>query len=99
MLDPPPTKASARLTTTTTVVQAMKRGKSNRFAMSFRKAGSQETYTPGSASSSSSSSSATATAAEARVQRAAPPAKKKSRFADVDDAAVDTGAAESTQGR
>lgn len=74
----------------------MKRGKGNRFAMSFHKAGSQETYTPGSASSSSSSSAAAT--AEAHTQRAAPPAKKKSRFAAVDDT-IGAGAAESAQGR
>ncbi|CAM9523363.1 unnamed protein product [Scytosiphon promiscuus] len=56
----------------------MKRGSggSNRFAMNFRKAGSQETYTPG---SSSSLPQATATGPPGAV--ALPPAKKKSRFA------------------
>lgn len=69
----------------------MKRGSggSNRFAMNFRKAGSQETYAPG-------SSSLTPPGATA-----APPAKKKSRFAEVPppNAAQPGAGAGDTQGR
>ncbi|CAN0258857.1 unnamed protein product [Pylaiella littoralis] len=55
----------------------MKRGSGNRFAMNFRKAGSQEAYAPGSSSSSVSPGAMAGPPGET----AAPPAKKKSRFA------------------
>lgn len=74
----------------------MKKG-SNRFAMSFRKAGSQEAYTPGSASSASP-----AAAAPGPAGGAARPAKK-SRFARAGGGAVSQagagGSVEEVQGR
>ena len=63
----------------------MKRG-SNRFAMSFRKAGTQEAYTPGSSSSSTSiNSTGQGPSAGSSVPPVggpptSVPAKKKSRF-------------------
>ncbi|CAM9747196.1 unnamed protein product [Ascophyllum nodosum] len=59
----------------------MKRG-SNRFAMTFRKAGTQEAYTPGSSSSSSlpSHTGQSSSIPSAGVAPTSVPAKKKSRF-------------------
>lgn len=62
---------------TAALVRIMKRGSGNRFAMNFRKAGSQEAYAPGSSSSSVSPGAMAGPPGET----AAPPAKKKSRFA------------------
>lgn len=70
---------------------AMKKGGTNRFAMNFRKAGSQETYAPGSSSLAPPGSTAGPPGATA-----APPAKKKSRFAA---AAAPNAAQPSTEGR
>lgn len=78
----------------------MKKG-NNRFAMSFRKAGSQEAYTPGSASAGSASSASPA-AASAVVPGAARPAKK-SRFSRAGGGAVPqsgaSGSVKEVQGR
>lgn len=73
----------------------MKRG-SNRFAMNFRKAGSQEAYTPGSASASANPGQS-ALASPPTGPPPTSPAKKKSRFARAAEGAAQSAAVGSAQ--